>query len=152
MSAMFRAFGAALTCKKSVVRLLMGLLSLFLITACGSQTPREETLEIHFRDVSVEPGAVSKILPLVSASHQPDQEHLSPEFQSLFTYLARAPTAQLATTPAHSQGIWQVEKVFVLDDCVAVQLSEGHYLETLFFSQYSKGWRLAARIRPQDHE
>jgi hypothetical protein len=33
-----------------------------------------------------------------------------------------------------------------------VQMTEGHYLETLFFIQYSEGWRLKARIRPQDHE
>jgi hypothetical protein len=30
-------------------------------------------------------------------------------------------------------------------------MTEGHYLETLFFVQYTEGWRLKARIVPEDH-
>jgi hypothetical protein len=91
------------------------------------------------------------MLPLVSPSHLPDQEVLTPAHQSLFTYLAQTPPADLVTTPVHSRGTWRLEKIFILDDCVAVQMSEGHYLETLFFVQYGGGWRLTSRIRPQDH-
>ena len=133
-------------------RTLVSLLSLWLTFACGSQSPDQETIEIRFRDVAVEPGAVSEMLHLVSPGRQPDQESLSPAQQHLFTYLAKTHPADLARTAAHSQGEWRIEKIFVLDDCVAVQLSEGHYLETLFFAQHSKGWRLIARIQPQDHQ
>jgi hypothetical protein len=137
-----------------VVRMgiVLGLLAFILAAGCGKgQPPHEKALEIPFQDVTVDPGAVSKVAALVSPSHPADQEHLSPELQYLFTYLATTAVADLVATPAHSQGEWEIEKVFILDDCVAVQLSEGHYLETLLFVQYSQGWRLAARIRPQDH-
>ena len=108
-------------------------------------------IEIRFRETSVEHAAVSKMLALVSLSHQPDHQLLSPAHRFLFAYLAKTDPARLATTEVHSQGKWRVEKVFILDDCVAVQMSEGHYLETLFFVQYREGWRLKARILPQDH-
>jgi len=109
-------------------------------------------MEIHFREILVDSSAVSLILPLVASSHQADDEHLSPAHQSLFTYLAQTDPALLVTTKPHSQGEWRIEKVFLLDDCVAVQMTEGHYLETLFFVQYRDGWRLKSRIVPSDHE
>jgi hypothetical protein len=119
--------------------------------SCGPEPARRESLEVPFRDVAVEAEAVSQIVPLVALSHQADQARLTPALESLFTYLAKTPTAHLTGTPSHAQGTWRIEKVFILDDCVAVQLTEGHYLETLVFSQHSKGWRLVARIRPEDH-
>ena len=126
---------------------------LFLIVlnaSCGREPARQESLEIPFRDTVAEANAVSKIVPLVAMSHEADQAHLTPALESLFTYLAKTPAAQVTRTAPHAQGTWQIEKVFILDDCVAVQLSEGHYLETLLFTQHSTGWRLVARIRPQD--
>ncbi len=108
--------------------------------------------EVRFQDMAVESDAVSKMLPLVSPSHVPPERHLTPAQQFLFTYLAHSNPADLVVTQPHSQGNWRIEKIFMLDDCVAVQMTEGHYLETLFFIQYSEGWRLKARIRPQDHE
>ena len=120
--------------------------------SCGTQGPEEESIEVHFREISVEPTAVSKILVLVAPSGQPDEAHLSLAHQSLFTHLAQTDPADLVTTKPHSQGKWRIEKVFLLDDCVAVEMSEGHYLETLFFVQYSEGWRLKARITPKDHQ
>jgi hypothetical protein len=127
------------------------LLSLLAVISCGQEPARLEGLEVPFRDVPVEAEAVSQIVPLVALSHQADEARLTPALQSLFTYLAKTPPVQLTGTPAHAQGTWRIEKVFILDDCVAVQLSEGHYLETLVFGQHSKGWRLVARIRPEDH-
>jgi len=135
-----------------VVRRLIGLLTICLAVSCTSQTPEETTIEVLFRDTVVDPRAVSVVLPLVASSHQPDDAHLSPAHQSLFTYLARTDPAALVTTKPHSQGEWRIEKVFLLDDCVAVQMTEGHYLETLFFVQYGNGWRLKSRIIPTDHE
>jgi hypothetical protein len=127
------------------------MLLVLLSASCGREPARQESLEIPFRDVPAEAEAVSRVVPLVAVSHQADQARLTPALESLFTYLAKTPAAQLARTSPHAQGTWQIEKVFILDDCVAVQLSEGHYLETLLFTQHSKGWRLVARIRPQDH-
>jgi hypothetical protein len=132
-------------------RRIIGLLIICLAVSCTSQTPEEKTVEIRFRDNVVDSSAVSVVLPLVASSHQPDDAHLSPAHQSLFTYLAKTDPAALVTTEPHSQGEWRIEKVFLLDDCVAVQMTEGHYLETLFFVQYRDGWRLKARIIPKDH-
>lgn len=127
------------------------LLLLVLSASCGREPACQESLEIPFREVPAEAEAVSRVIPLVAVSYQADQARLTPALESLFTYLAKTPATQLARTPPHSQGTWQIEKVFILDDCVAVQLSEGHYLETLLFTQHSQGWRLVARIRPEDH-
>lgn len=138
-------------CPGRMMGVFVGVLAIWLVFACGAEIPEEKTLEIPFPELAVEPHAVSEMLSLVSPSHQPGQEDISPALQALFTYLTKTSAAKLVTTTAHSQGKWRVEKIFVLDDCVAVQMSEGHYLETLFFAQYSKGWRLTARISPQDH-
>jgi hypothetical protein len=127
------------------------LLLVILAASCGREPPRQESLDIPLRDVPGEANAVSQMLPLVALSHQADQAHLTPALESLLTYLAKAPVNELTRTPSHAQGTWRIEKLFILDDCVAVQLTEGHYLETLIFSQHSNGWRLVARIRPQDH-
>ncbi|HYA02481.1 MAG TPA: hypothetical protein VEI04_05135 [Syntrophobacteria bacterium] len=136
---------------KPWVRAHLLLILLLAAISCGQEPARHESLEVSFRDVAVKAEAVAQIVPLVALSHQADQAHLTPALQSLFTYLAETPLAQLTRTPAHAQGTWRIEKVFILDDFVAVQLTEGHYLETLLFSQHSQGWRLMARIRPEDH-
>lgn len=137
---------------KLIPQLLLPLLFLQLLVSCSAQGPKEKSIEVLFREVGAEPKAVSKILPLVAPCPQPEVVHLSPAHQSLFTYLAQTDPAILVTTKAHSQGQWRIEKVVLLDDCVAVEMSEGHYLETLFFVQYRKGWRLKSRIIPRDHE
>jgi hypothetical protein len=134
-----------------VVRRIIALLAICLAVSCTSQSPEEETTEVLFRDIAVDSSAVSAIIPLVASSHQADDAHLSPAHQSLFTYLAQTDPAAMVTTKPHSQGEWRIEKVFLLDDCVAVQMTEGHYLETLFFVQYRDGWRLKDRIIPEDH-
>jgi hypothetical protein len=136
----------------SMKRTLMSLLTYWLLVSCGAQGPDEKGLEVNFRDVEVDATAVSEILPLISPSHRPEKQHLSPAQQSLFTYLAKTEPAKLVATEPHGQGTWRIEKIFILDDCVAVQMTEGHYLETLFFVQNSNGWRLIARVQPQDHE
>jgi len=135
-----------------VVRRLISLLTICLAVSCTTQTPEEETMEIRFRDTVVDSSAVAVILPLVAGSHPPDDAHLSPAHQALFTYLAQKDPAALVTTEPHNQGEWRIEKVFLLDDCVAVQMTEGHFLETLFFVQYTDGWRLKSRIGPKDHK
>ena len=135
-----------------MVRKLVGLFIICLAVSCTTQTSEEKTIEVLFRDTVVDPSAVSVVLPLVASSHPPDDAHISPAHQSLFTYLAQTDPAVLVSTKPESQGEWRIEKVYLLDDCVAVQMTEGHYLETLFFVQYSKGWRLKSRIIPGDHE
>jgi hypothetical protein len=121
------------------------------VLACGTQTPEDKVLEVRFEDIKVEAAAVSEVMQLVSPTRQPKQEQLSPAIQHLFSYLAETSPAELVPTSSHSLGKWRLEKIFILDDCVAVQMTEGHYLETLFFVEYSKGWRLSARIKPEDH-
>jgi hypothetical protein len=134
--------------KRTLFPLLIG----WLAVSCGTQGPEEKSIEVRFSDTGIESSAVSNIMPLVVPSSSPQEQDLSPAHQSLFTYLANTQPADLVTTEPHSQGEWRIEKIFVLDDCVAVQMTEGHYLETLFFVQYIGGWRLTTRIRPQDHE
>jgi len=138
--------------QRGITRTLLSFLIASLMVSCGSQGPEEEEAEVLFREMAVESEAVSKVLPLVSPSHVPPEKHLTPAQQFLFTYLAHSNPADLVVTRPHSQGEWRIEKVFLLDDCVAVQMTEGHYLETLFFVQYRDGWRLKSRIIPRDHE
>ncbi|MFP3870733.1 MAG: hypothetical protein ACLFVT_07655 [Syntrophobacteria bacterium] len=135
----------------AVGRLALGLLLCF-APACGTQPPEEKAVEVKFRDVTLDRAAVSKMLALVAPSHSPDEERVSPAYRFLFTYLAETPAADLVTTAGHGDATWRMEKIFILDNCVAVQMSEGHYLETLFFTRYGEGWRLAARIRPEHHQ
>lgn len=134
------------------MRKLILVFTTLLAVSCTTQPAEEETIEVRFRDTVADPRAVAVVLPLVVSSHEPDEPDLSPAHQSLFTYLAQTDSASLVTTKPHSQGKWRIEKVFLLDDCVAVQMTEGHYLETLFFVQYRNGWRLKSRITPRDHE
>jgi hypothetical protein len=137
--------------KRSWARAVLLSGALIVAVSCGRESARQESLEIPFRETPAEANAVAQVVPLVAVSHQADQARLTPALESLFTYLAKTPATQLTRTPSHAQGTWQIDKVFILDDCVAVQLSEGHYLETLVFTQHSRGWRLVARIRPEDH-
>ena len=134
-----------------MTRALIPFLIPLLMVSCGTKSSEEKGGEVRFREMAVESGAVSKILPLVSPSHVPAERPLTPAQQVLFTYLAQSNPADLVVTRPHSQGDWRIEKVFLLDDCVAVQMTEGHYLETLFFVQYRDGWRLKSRIIPEDH-
>jgi hypothetical protein len=134
------------------MRKLILVFTTLLAVSCTTQPAEEETIEVRFRDTVADPRAVAVVLPLVVSSHEPDEPDLSPAHQTLFTYLAQTDSAFLVTTKPHSQGKWRIEKVFLLDDCVAVQMTEGHYLETLFFVQYRNGWRLKSRITPRDHE
>lgn len=135
-----------------IIQTLLSFLVFLLAVSCGTQSSEEKSAEVRFREMTVESGAVSKMLPLVFPSHVPPEKQLTPAEQFLFTYLARSNPADLVVTQPHSQGTWRIEKIFVLDDCVAVQMTEGHYLETLFFVQYRDGWRLKNRIIPKDHE
>ena len=135
-----------------MTRALLPFLISLLMVSCGTQSSEEKGEEVRFREMAVESGAVSKMLPLLAPSHVPPERHLTPAQQFLFTYLAQSNPADLVVTQPHSQGNWRIEKIFMLDDCVAVQMTEGHYLETLFFIQYSEGWRLKSRIIPRDHE
>ena len=134
------------------IRTLLPFLILLLAVSCGTQSSEEKGAEVVFREMEVESGAVSRMLPLISPSHVPPERHLTPAQQFLFTYLAKTDPADLVVTKRHGQGSWRIEKIFMLDDCVAVQMTEGHYLETLFFVQYRDGWRLKSRIIPKDHE
>ena len=136
----------------AMARALLPFLISLLIVSCGTQSSEEKGEEVRFREMAVESGAVSKMLPLLAPSHVPPERHLTPAQQFLFTYLARTDPADLVVTRPHGKGKWRIEKIFLLDDCVAVQMTEGHYLETLFFVQYRDGWRLKSRIIPKDHE
>ena len=152
---MRQVFKRVAICSSSLGRItqvLLPFLILLLMVSCGTQSSEEKSAEVRFREMAVESGAVSRMLPLISPSHLPPERQLTPEQQFLFTYLAQLNPADLVVTQPHSQGNWRIEKIFMLDDCVAVQMTEGHYLETLFFVEYRDGWRLKSRIIPRDHE
>jgi hypothetical protein len=105
------------------MRKLILVFTTLLAVSCTTQPAEEETIEVRFRDTVADPRAVAVVLPLVVSSHEPDEPDLSPAHQSLFTYLAQTDSASLVTTKPHSQGKWRIEKVFLLDDCVAVQMT-----------------------------
>ena len=136
----------------AMARALLPCLISLLVVSCSTQSSEEKSAEVRFREMAVESGAVSKMLLLISPSHVPPERHLTPAQQFLFTYLARTDPADLVVTRPPGKGNWRIEKIFLLDDCVAVQMTEGHYLETLFYVQYRDGWRLKSRIIPRDHE
>ena len=152
MAQMLRRFTILSAGMGGVTRTLLSFLISLLMVSCGPQGSEEKGAEVRFQDMAVESSAVSKMLPLIFPSHVPPERYLTPAQQFLFTYLAHSNPADLVVTRAHGQGDWRIEKIFMLDDCVAVQMTEGHYLETLFFVQYRDGWRLKGRIIPKDHE
>ncbi|MBW2070229.1 MAG: hypothetical protein JRI89_03140 [Deltaproteobacteria bacterium] len=152
MADLFKNLRPYLYTTSRLVAALMILVTSMVLSSCGPEKPEKGVVEIPFRTITVNPDAVAALLPLVSCGRQPAAPEIPASLGVLFTYLATAQAANLVETRAHAQGKWRMEKIYFLDDCVAVQMTEGHYLETLFFVQFSKGWRLAARIRPQDHE
>jgi hypothetical protein len=90
-----------------MTRALLFFLIPLLTVSCGTQGSEENGTEMHFQDMAVESGAVSRMLPLIFPSHVPPRRHLTPAQKFLFTYLAQPHPADLVVTRPHGQGIWR---------------------------------------------
>ncbi|MBW1740903.1 MAG: hypothetical protein JRJ42_07185 [Deltaproteobacteria bacterium] len=124
----------------------------WLIVGCAATTPRKPGLQISTDAVEIDEKAVDRLIGHIAMPPVPPQKKISKPLQTLLTFLALTPPAKLVETRAHAQAEWRLDKIFLLDDCVAVQFSEGHYMETVFFVRNRGGWRITSRIRPEDHE
>ena len=86
-----------------MTRALLPFLIPWLMVSCGTQSSEEKGAEVRLREMAVESGAVSKMLPLVSPSHVPPERQLTPAQEFLFTYLAQSNPADLVVTQPHSR-------------------------------------------------
>jgi hypothetical protein len=128
------------------------LLCLFwVIAGCSGLATRRPALQIAFSDFQIDEEAVETAVARVAVGKPASRQALPEAVKVLFSFLVQAPPDELVETKPHAEGCWRLDRIYLLDDCVAVQFAEGHYMETLFFVRNHAGWRLAARIRPADH-
>jgi len=136
-------------------RFLKGLLVLclvWLITGCGGMASRKPGLQVALNDMQVDEEAVEQAMARIAVSPALSLEDVSEALKILFSFLVQTPPDQLVETKSHAEARWQLDKIYLLDDCVAVQFAEGHYMETIFWVRNRTGWRTAGRIRPEDHQ
>ena len=133
--------------------LLLCLLWLMMgFAGCSGLGLRRPALQIESNNIHVDEGAVEQTMAHVAVTKTPWQKEVPEAFKVLFTFLGRTPPEKLVETKPHADARWQLDQIYLLDDCVAVQFAEGHYMETIFFVKNRAGWRLAGRIRPEDHQ
>ena len=136
-------------------RFLKGLLVLCLVwlnTGCGGMASRKPGLQVALNDMQVDEEAVEQAMARIAVSPALSLEDVSEALKILFSFLVQTPPDQLVETKSHAEARWQLDKIYLLDDCVAVQFAEGHYMETIFWVRNRTGWRTAGRIRPEDHQ
>lgn len=109
-------------------------------------------LQIKPNDIQIDEKAVEQTMAHIAVPKASFQEEVSEAFKILFTFLAHTPPNKLVETKPHAETHWDLDRIYLLDDCVAVQFVEGHYMETVFFVRNRMGWRIAGRIRPKDHQ
>ena len=116
-----------------MTRALFPFLIPLLMVSCGTKSSEEKGGEVRLREMAVESGAVSRLLPLISPSHLPPERQLTPEQKFLVTYRAQLNPADLVGTQPPSPGHWRMAQIFRLADCVAVPMTEGQWGESLVF-------------------
>jgi len=134
---------------------LKGLLVLclvWLITGCRGMASRKASLQVAFNDIQVDEAAVGQAMTHIAVAPALSREDVSEALKILFSFLVQTPPDELVETKPHAQARWHLNQIYLLDDCVAVQFAEGHYMETVFFVRNREGWRIAGRIRPEDHQ
>jgi hypothetical protein len=113
---------------------------------------RKPGLQVALNDIQVDEEAVGQAMTRIAVSPPLSREDVSEALKILFSFLVQTPPDQLLETKPHAEARWQLDKIYLLDDCVAVQFAEGHYMETIFWVRNRTGWRMAGRIRPEDHQ
>jgi len=109
-------------------------------------------LQITLSDIQVDEEAVEQAMARIAVSPAPSGEEVPETLKALFSFLVQTPSDKLVETRPHAGTRWHLDQIYLLDDCVAAQFAEGHYMETVFFVRNRRGWRIAGRIRPGDHQ
>jgi len=112
---------------------------------------KKPELKIQSSDIQIDEKAVGHMLAHLGRPKVSFQGETPETLKVLFTFLSQTPPDQLAETKPHAKARWDLDRIYLLHDCVAVQLVEGHYMETIFFARDRTGWHIAGRIRPRDH-
>jgi len=124
----------------------------WLITGCRGVTSGKPSLQVVLNDIPLDEEAVGQAMTRIAVPPAWSLEDVSEALEILFSFLVQTPPDELVETKPHAQARWHLDKIYLLDDCVAVQFAEGHYMETVFFVRNREGWRMAGRIRPEDHQ
>jgi len=126
-------------------------LGLVCLSGCSGMAFRGDALQVGLSAVEIDKKALEKAVAHLAATQASSPEALPEAVKILFSFLGQtAPDAMVKTRP-HADAHWRLDRIYLLDDCVAAQFTEGHYMETVFFVRTRGGWRVATRIRPQDH-
>jgi len=123
----------------------------WLTTGCGGIAFRKPALQIKSSDIQIDEKAVEQTMARIGVPTAPFREEVPEAFKILFSFLGQTPPDKLVDAKPHAEAHWKLDQIYLLDDCVAVQFVEGHYMETIFFVQNRTGWHIAGRIRPKDH-
>ena len=124
----------------------------WLITGCSGMGSRKPGLQVALNDIQVDEEAVGQAMTRIAVPPPLSREDVSEALKILFSFVVQTPPDELVETKPHAEARWQLDKIYLLDDCVAVQFAEGHYMETIFLVRNRTGWRTAGRIRPEDHQ
>lgn len=133
------------------MKIVLLLFLIWVIAGCDALAPSKQIVQIKSSTVKIDDKAVERLLPQIASSPVPPTKKLSESLKILLTFLAQTPPARVVETKPHDQPKWRIGRIYLLDDCVAVQFTEGHYMETIFFVENRMGWRIAGRVRPSDH-
>jgi len=123
-----------------------------LVNGCVGVANTKPGLQIKLSDIQIEEKAVEQMMDHIAVGAAPCLEEIPEALKSLLSFLAQTPPDSLVESGPHAQSSWRLDQIYLLDDCVAVQFAEGHFLETIFFVRNPKGWRISGRIRPEDHQ
>jgi len=138
--------------KRRPMRRLLLLCAFSLVIGCGGMINTKPGLQIKLSDIQIDEKAVEQMAAHLAVPVAPCREEIPDALKSLLSFLVQTPPDSLVESSPHAQSSWRLDQVYILDDCVAVQFAEGHYLETIFFVRNPKGWRISGRIRPEDHQ
>jgi hypothetical protein len=133
---------------------MKGLLVLCLVwlsSGCGGMANTKPGLQIKLSDVQIDEKAVEQMTAHIAVPTAPSGEAVPEALKILLSFLAQTPPDKLVETKPHAESHWRLNKIYLLDNCVAVQFAQGHYMETVFFVKNRTGWFIAGRIRPKDH-
>lgn len=134
------------------MRRLLLLCAFCLVTGCGGMANTKRALQIKLSDIQIDEKAVEQMTAHIAVPTALSGERVPESLKILFSFLAQTRPGRLVETKPHASGRWQLDQIYLFEDCVAVQFTEGHYLETIFFVRNRTGWRIAGRIRPEDYQ
>jgi hypothetical protein len=121
------------------------------MAGCSGMTSRGDALQVGLSDLEIDKEAVRKVTARLATPQASSPEALPDTVKILFSFLGQIEPGAVVETKPHADAHWRLDRIYLLDDCVAAQYTEGHYMETVFFVRTRTGWRLVARIQPKDH-